>query len=251
MGIGHLAASFAVRGRCPRVPLFLLLFAGAFIDVLWGIAILTGLERAHVGPETGSAIPIVLEDVRYTHSLIACLAWSTLASAAWWWWRRDRWGALVIGALVASHWLLDFVSHVPEMPLSASGPYVGLGLWRSRGWSFAVEIGMLWIGLALYARSTSAMDRIGSIGLVALSAVLTSLVVGAFFAPSPPSIAPIAMTSVALPLVLLLLGWVDLHRRVDRRNARDVRDASSRSTDRSTTRAAEKQRERVTQDPAT
>src|SRR5262245_18837768 len=115
MGVGHLAASFAVRGRFPRVPLFCLLAAGAFVDLLWAIAILAGVEHAHIGTETGSSIPIVLDSVPYTHSLVACLVWGAVVAALWWTWRSEPAAAIMLGALVASHWLLDFIAHVPDM----------------------------------------------------------------------------------------------------------------------------------------
>jgi hypothetical protein len=216
MGVGHLAASFAVRGRFPRVPLFYLLAAGVLLDFLWAIAILSGLEHAHIGTETGSSVPIVLDSVPYSHSLVAALGWGALACALWWMWRRERAAAIVLGALVASHWLLDYVSHVPDMPILPSGPLYGLGLWRSRAWSIAVEIGMLWIGLAIYARETTGEDRVGTIGLALVCVVLTILGVGSFFSPPPPSVTPLVIGNFALVLPLLLIGWVDSHR--DRRN---------------------------------
>ena len=212
MGVGHFAASFAVRGRFPRVPLFWLLAAGAFVDVLWGIAILSGVERAHVGTENGSAVPIVLDHVPYTHSLVAGLLWGALVALAWWAWRKDRAGALLLGALVASHWVLDFASHVAEMPVLPSGPLVGLGLWRWRGASMVVELAMIWIGLALYARFTAGKYRVGSVGLLVVAAVLTILCAGAYLGPPPPSIAPLAIGNLVLILPLLLIDWVDRHR---------------------------------------
>jgi hypothetical protein len=212
MGVGHLAASFAVRGRFSRVPLFYLLAAGAFLDLLFAIAILTGLEHAHIGSEQGSVIPIVLDSVPYSHSLVAAVVWGALVCALWWLWRRERAAAIVLGVLVASHWLLDYVSHVPDMPILLSGPLFGLGLWRSREWSLAVELGMLWIGLAIYARETTAKDRIGAVGLVTVCAVLTILGVGSFFSPPPPSMTPLVVGNFVLVLPLLLIGWVDSHR---------------------------------------
>ena len=116
MGIGHLGASFALRARFPRVPFFLLLAAGVLVDVFWGIAILSGLEKARIDTGSGSVVPLVLEHVPFTHSLPACLLWAALASLGWWLWRRDRAGALVLGALVLSHWVLDLVSHVGDIP---------------------------------------------------------------------------------------------------------------------------------------
>jgi len=212
VGVGHLAASFAVRGRLPRVPLFHLLAAGTFLDLMWALAIGSGLEHAHIGTETGSVIPIVLDSVPYSHSLVAAVAWGALVSALWWLWRRDRPAAFVLGALVASHWFLDCIAHVPDMPVLPSGPILGLGLWRSRGWSLAVEIGMLWIGLAIYARDTTARDRIGAIGLGLVLVGLTSLGAGAFFTPAPPSVTPLVVGNFVILVPLLLTGWVDSHR---------------------------------------
>ena len=216
MGVGHLAASFAVRGRFPRVPLFWLLVAGALLDLLWAFAILAGLEHAHIGAEQGSTVPIVLDSVPYTHSLVAALVWGAVVCVLWWLWRRDRSAALVLGGLVASHWLLDYVAHVPDMPVLPSGPVLGLGLWRSREWSLAVEIGMLWIGIAIYARDTNGRDRIGTIGLALVGVVLTVLGAGAFFSPAPSSVTPLVVGNFVLLLPLLLIGWVDSHR--DTRN---------------------------------
>lgn len=175
MGIGHLAASFALRSRSPRVPL-------------------------------------VLDSAPFTHSLLACVGWGALAAAAWGLARRDRAGALVLGALVVSHWVLDWVSHVPEMPLLPSGPLVGLGLWRSRWGSLAVEVGMVCIGLALYVRATSAEDRVGTIGIAVVALFLTAMGFATFLGPPPPSVTPLAVGNVVLVLLLLPVEWVDRHR---------------------------------------
>jgi hypothetical protein len=212
MGVGHLAASFALRGRFARIPLFYLLAAGVFVDLLWGLTILSGVERAHIDRDSGSAIPLVLDSVPYSHSLVACSVWGMLVALAWWLWRRDRNGALVLGALVVSHWVLDFVSHVADVPLLPSGPRLGLGLWNWRAASLLVELGMLGMGLALYVRATRARDRFGSVGLVAYGGVFALGAVGAFFGPPPSSVMPFAASQVALLLPLLFMDWVDRHR---------------------------------------
>jgi hypothetical protein len=138
-----------------------------------------------------------------------------LVAAAWGLARRDRAGALVLGALVVSHWLLDWVSHVPEMPVLPSGPYVGLGLWRSRWGSLVVEVSMLWIGLAFYVRATSARDRVGTIGIAVVTLVLTAMGAATFLGPPPPSVTPLAVGNLALALLLLPIEWVDRHRQIE------------------------------------
>jgi hypothetical protein len=213
MGIGHLGASFALRTRFRRVPLFFLLVAGVLVDLFWGITILSGVEHARI-EEGVSFVPIVLEDVRYTHSLVACLVWSALTAAAWWFWRRDRAGAIALGALVLSHWVLDVVSHVADIPLLPAGPLLGLGLWRWRAASAVVELGLFGAGLGLYVHGTSARDRFGSVGLFAYAVVLAVMGLGAFFGPPPPSVVPIAAFNVVLLLPLLFIDRVDRHRKV-------------------------------------
>jgi hypothetical protein len=214
MGVGHLAASFALRGRLPRVPLFFLLAAAGFLDLLWGLAILSGIERAHIDTGTGSAVPLVLDSVPYSHSLPAALFWGMAVSLAWWLWRRDSSGALALGALVTSHWVLDFVSHVRDIPLLPSGPSLGLGLWRSLPATLVVELGMLWAGLALYAHTTTEKDRIGWGGLLMFGAVVTIMGGGAYLGPPPRSVLPLAVLNVAVLLPLLLMEWIDRHRRI-------------------------------------
>jgi hypothetical protein len=60
--------------------------------------------------------------------------------------------------------------------------------------------------------------------------LLTLFVVGAYFGPPPPTVAPLAIFKVALPLLLLLIGWVDRHRRIDRMHGDVADDTISRST---------------------
>src|SRR5262249_44754660 len=155
-------------------------------------------------PATPSSIPIVLDSVPFTHSLVACVLWGALAGGAWWLARRDRAGALVIAALVVSHWVLDWVSHVPDMPVLPSGPLVGLGVWRSRIASVVVGIGMLWIGRALYARAPAGRDRVGKLGLAVVALVLTALGAGAFFSPPPPGVTPLVVGNFVIVGLLLL-----------------------------------------------
>jgi hypothetical protein len=219
MGIGHLGASFALRARFPRISLFLLLLAPILMDLLCSLTILSGIESARVDRTTGSAIPLVLEKVPYTHSLVAGIVWGALAALVWWLFRRDRTGALVLGALVLSHWVLDVVSHLPDVPLFPAGPLLGLGLWRSRSASMIVEIGIFAGGLAIYFHQTRPRDRLGRLGVFIYVALLLAVTLGAFLGPPPPSIAPVAASNLALFFLLLFIEWVDRHREIARPSA--------------------------------
>jgi hypothetical protein len=73
---------------------------------------------------------------------------------------------------------------------------------------------MLWAGLAFYARSTTGKDRIGWSGLLVIGVVLTIMGAGAYLGPPPPSVLPLAVLNVVLVLPLLLMDWIDRHRRI-------------------------------------
>src|SRR4051794_16972963 len=125
MGIGHMGLAFASKRVAPRVSLGLLILAGLFIDALWAISISVGLEHVRIVPGITAANPLDLYDFPITHSLVGALGWSVLFGGAYFLLRRDRVGSLVLGFGVLSHWVLDAVSHRPDMPVLPSGPFVG------------------------------------------------------------------------------------------------------------------------------
>lgn len=133
--------------------------------------------------------------------------------------RRKRLSAFVtIAVLVISHWLLDYVTHRPDMPLTPSGPArLGLGLWNSVPATLAVELTIFAAGLLLYLRATTARDRIGSAGFWTLIAFLLVVYLASSFGPPPPSVAAVAWSAQALWLLVVWGYWVD-HHRIPHRN---------------------------------
>jgi hypothetical protein len=132
--------------------------------------------------------------------------WSALFGALYFLWRRDSRGAWVIFSLVISHWVLDFVSHRPEMPIAPGLDWrVGLGLWNSLPATFAVE-GALWLaGITIYVRTTAPKRPLGTYAIWALVALLTLAWVTTPFRSAPASVA--AARIVAVVSAALLLAW--------------------------------------------
>jgi membrane-bound metal-dependent hydrolase YbcI (DUF457 family) len=134
MFAGHYAASFALKRASPRIPLWLLFIAVQFIDVLWAVFILLGIEKARVVPGLPGS-PLDLYYMPYTHSLIGALAWATLAYGAF---RLlpSRFGvqratvALVLAVGVFSHYVLDLIVHRADMALWDNTAKIGLGLYN-------------------------------------------------------------------------------------------------------------------------
>jgi hypothetical protein len=122
---------------------------------------------------------------------------------------------VLLAAGVVSHWILDWVTHLPDLPLwPGYGPRLGLGLWNSVAGTVAVESLMLAGGAWLYFSATRARDRIGRLGPWAFLALLAALYVASVAGPPPPVGAERLVSIVALALVLLvpLASWIDSHR---------------------------------------
>lgn len=127
----------------------------------------------------------------------------------------DTLDALVLGAAVVSHWLLDVLVHRPDLPLyPGSATLAGLGLWSSLQATLALELLIFGGGVWLYCRNTEAVDRLGRWTLWGLVAVLLLI----FYADMgggapPPSVAALAWVGQAQWLLVVWAYWVDRHRR--------------------------------------
>ena len=137
------------------------------------------------------------------------LVWALAAALGYWLVARYRTGAVIIGLAVLSHWLLDLISHRPDMPLyPGASPLLGLGLWYSVACTVIVELSMLGAGLWIYTATTRARDRIGTYGLwsfVALMAVVYAA--GLVFGPPPPNDKATAWSGISF-LASLLPGRI-------------------------------------------
>ena len=123
-------------------------------------------------------------------------------------------GALVLGAGVVSHWVLDWVTHRPDLPLVPwGGPLLGLGLWNSRVGTVAVEGGMFVAGVWLYMGVTRARNAVGTWALAGLVTLLAALYAANAFGSPPPAPGPVVWTDLAAWLVILPWAvWIERNR---------------------------------------
>ena len=130
MFAGHYAAALAAKAAEPRAPLWTLVAGAQLIDIGWGALVMTGIEHGRVDP-TLPGTALVLEHMPFTHSLPAVIAWSLAAAILARYALRLVWpAAIVIAAVVFSHWLLDLLVHVPDLTIAGQPPKLGLGLWN-------------------------------------------------------------------------------------------------------------------------
>lgn len=212
MFIGHHAVAFAAKPAAPRVSLGTLFAATILLDLLWPIFLLLGIEHVRIEPGNTAFTPLDFYDYPWTHSLLVVLGWSIAAGIVYRLFRKSTRDAVIVGALVLSHWVVDFLAHRPDLPLWPGGPKVGLGLWHSVPATIAVEVAMFIVGLALYMRATRARDRIGSVALWSLVIFLGVIYVFNITSPPPPDAQSIAIAGLAQWLFVPWGIWIDRHR---------------------------------------
>lgn len=143
-GIAHFGVGLAAKRVAPKVPLWILLVASDFIDIIWFILFVLGIENLTNSP--------------WSHGIFMSLVWSLLAGLTAGLMFRNRSTGLIIALLVFSHWVLDFISHPmmggpPDLPLLfENSPKVGLGLYTAigMGYATALEVVVFGAGLAIY-----------------------------------------------------------------------------------------------------
>jgi len=202
---GHYAAALVTKRFAPKTSLGLGFVAAQLEDILWAAAILVGLEHARLIAGFLPASPLDLYDFPWTHGLVPAIALS------WFFYRITKVPAL--GLCVFSHWILDLIAHVHDLPVLRHGPYLGLGLWRSQAATFLTETGLLLFGLLLYMRATRAKSFAGRIAVPALVLTLILGDAASVYGPPPPSMKILAATGeITYILLALLATWLDRFR---------------------------------------
>ena len=213
MFLGHFGVGFGAKAAAPKASLGTLFLAAQFVDLLWPSLLLIGLEKVEIAPGITRVTPLDFTEYPITHSLLTTLVWAALFAGAYYLLRRYRKGAWICAAAVLSHWVLDLLTHRPDLPLVPGGATrVGLGLWNSLPATLVVELGIFAIGVWLYVRTTRALDRVGSVALWSLVGFLVVIYFSNIFGPPPPSVIAIAVVGHAGWLLVIWAYWIDRHR---------------------------------------
>lgn len=210
--VGHYGLALAAKRVAPCASLGVLILGAQLVDLIWPALLLAGIERVGVVPSENPFLRLSFEWYPWTHSLVTGLLWGALAGVLYAVWSRDRRAGLVVGGLVVSHWIVDFITHVPDLPLYPGGPVAGLGLWRSVAGTMIVEAIMFAAGVAVYAGATRAIDRRGRYGFWGLVAFLAVLYFANVYGPPPPNVNAVAWGALAGWLIPAFGWWVDRHR---------------------------------------
>jgi len=213
MFIGHFAVALAAKKAAPKTNLATLFAASQLVDLLWPILLLLGVEHARI--EIGNTVvtPLDFYDYPITHSLIGAIGWSVMFGILYYFRRKLPKESFIVGGVVFSHWILDLITHRPDLPLfNNESVKFGLGLWNSFSGTLVVEFGLFAIGSYLYFTSTTAKNKTGTYALIALIVFLIIMHLGNLFGPPPPNVNMIAVAGNAMWLFVLWAWWIDKNR---------------------------------------
>lgn len=205
MFVGHLGVGLALRTFEPRLNAGVLVFAALFSDVVLGVLVLVGVEQVHV-PADFATLRYQTFTFPWSHSLVASMAWSTLAFGISHKVHKDARCAAFVTAAVFSHFLLDVVEH-PGMPiLGDASPKIGLGLWNVLGGALLAEFVLAMGGLSLWLVDTQDRPVGRRAGMTLLVMAITGMaLVGQWTAKEAPSASFGAVTSLITIGVLCAL----------------------------------------------
>lgn len=201
MFVGHLAVALGAKRSAPKVNLAWLVAAVTALDLVWPVLLLAGVERVRIEPGATAFNPLVFESYPWSHSLLMSVVWGLVLYALARWRRIEKPAARLLVLLVVSHWLLDVVSHAPDLPLwPGNSPTFGLGLWNSVAATYLVE-GAMWAGaIVVYLSARPLRGWKSHAAFWSFVGVSTVLWAAGPWGPPPPSVQALG--------VFALVGWV-------------------------------------------
>ncbi len=216
MFLGHYGIAFALKRAEPKLSLGTLFIAVQFPDLLWGIFILLGWEHARIVPEYTAATSLEFLDYPISHSLVGVIVWSVVAAALYYSWpTRDtsrHWqAAAIVGLAVFSHYPLDVLVHVADLPLMGNdSTKLGFGLWNNPVATLVAEALVFGGGLALYVARGSHRHPVRAARILVVVLLLVGVYLASMYGPLPPSMTTVAVSDIVLILAVgALAGWAD------------------------------------------
>jgi hypothetical protein len=212
--VGHNAVGFASKKVAPHTSLGWLMAAPMLLDLLWPVFLLLGIEHVRVDEKAAKFSPMDFESYPWTHSLAMSIVWGALFAGIYFLKSRYKAGAMTLFFGVVSHWVFDFFTHRPDLPLWPGGPKAGLGLWNYPHATLIVELALFTIGFLIYRDVTEPIDRTGSIAMWLLGFVLLGIYISTAGMTPPKDPRQIAYGALILLVIPFWAAWVDRHRAV-------------------------------------
>jgi hypothetical protein len=213
MFIGHYGVGLGAKKAAP-ISLGFLFFGCQFLDLLWPTLLLLNIEDVSINTDPKAPVPLSFIDYPYSHSLAMAIGWSLLLGFIYWIIMKNKRCAIVLALCVLSHWFLDLIVHLPDLPLypSASSPKVGLQLWRYPAISGILEAAIFILGLTLYLKATKPKNKKGVVVFWLLITLFVFAHIANLLSPPPTSVTAVAWGAQLMWVFVALAFWADKNR---------------------------------------
>jgi hypothetical protein len=213
MFIGHMGVAFAAKKYSTKPSLGTLFIATQFIDLLWPVLLLLGLEQVAIDIGNTAVTPFNFISYPISHSLLAVLLWSVLVGGIYYLYRKEKNASIILGVVVLSHWILDLITHRPDLEIiPGTGMMAGFGLWNSVIGTIVVEGTIFVLGVFYYWKTTSAKNRKGEYGFWGLVVFLIITYFMNIFGPPPESVEALPLVGLSLWILVAWAYWIDRNR---------------------------------------
>ncbi|CAG8580047.1 14622_t:CDS:2 [Gigaspora margarita] len=158
MFYGHYCGAWFVKVIEPRIPIWVLMNAVQFIDILHNLFVIFHTEKIKIRHDFTICEEII--SVPYSHSLLGATIWCLVAGL---WYRffsglgGGNKATFLICLLVLSHWFEDLVVHEKDLLLFTfdnTKPKYGFGLYKSFLLSQLLETGLILSSFIYYLKNT-------------------------------------------------------------------------------------------------
>lgn len=213
MFLGHFAVAMAAKKAGPKISLGTLFLSVNLVDLIWPLFLLLGLEHVRISPGDTVVTPLDFYDYPITHSLLTNLGWSIAAGLVYGAVKKNLRGMFVVGTAVLSHWILDALTHRPDLPLVPGGEtLIGLGLWNSLVGTLVLELVMFAGSVILYTRVTKAANKTGQLAFWSWVVFMVLIYFSNLLGPPPPDEKTLAFVTLGAWLFVPWGYWIDRNR---------------------------------------
>lgn len=219
MFIGHFAMGFAAKKINPKASLGTYFLAAQFLDLLWPTLLLFNIEKAELSTDPSHPVPLVFTSYPFSHSLALVALWAIGFSLVHFLFQKNKAVAFLLGFTVFSHWLLDLVVHVPDLPLfPGDSPLLGLGLWKSKALTLILEMSFFITAVFFYMNSTRPKNKSGKFGMWGLILFLITIHLANVYGPAPKDIDAVAWAGHLQWVFVIWAFWADQNRKHKKMN---------------------------------
>jgi hypothetical protein len=210
MFIGHFGTAFAAKKIDQKPSLGTLLFASQFVDLLWPVFILMGIEIVKIEPGNTAFTPLNFIYYPFSHSLLAAIFWSLVFGFVYYIIKKNVRTSVLLGVLVVGHWMLDFIVHRADLPLVPWSNYkVGLGLWNSLPLTIIIEGLIFLTGAWMYISVVKTNNKRAFYRIWGLLIFLVVIYINNIFAGPPPSDKAIGLVGLSQWIIIAWGYWID------------------------------------------